>query len=117
MTDEEAIDILKNIIADEVIGTYCIEIQKEGVNCSKNCENEDCYLIQAIDTATNLIQKKDTEINKLNNVIDRMAEMINSHDIDEDICSQFGKTKDCSLYINDEKACINCIKEYFMKEK
>ena len=70
-----------------------------------------------IDLVFNLIQKQDTEINKLNNVIDRMAEMINSHDIDEDICSQFGKTKDCSLYINDEKACINCIKEYFMKEK
>ena len=29
MNLEEAIDILKNVIADEVIGTYCIEIQKE----------------------------------------------------------------------------------------
>ena len=49
MKIEEAIDILENVIADEVIGTYCIEIQKE-VECSKNCENEDCFLQQAIDT-------------------------------------------------------------------
>lgn len=29
MNEEEAIDILENIISDEVIGTYCIEIQKK----------------------------------------------------------------------------------------
>ena len=49
MNLEKAIDILENVIADEVIGTYCIEIQKT-VECSKNCENEDCFLQQAIDT-------------------------------------------------------------------
>ena len=46
---EEAKEILLNVIADEVIGIYCLEIQKE-VECSKNCENEDCFLQQAIDT-------------------------------------------------------------------
>lgn len=61
MNIEEAKDILLNIIADEVIGTYCIEIQKE-VDCSKNCENEDCYLIQAIETVLNELEKKDKEI-------------------------------------------------------
>lgn len=45
---KEAIDILENVIADEVIGTYCLEIQKT-VDCYKNCENEDCFLQQAID--------------------------------------------------------------------
>ena len=49
MNLEKAIDILENVIADEVIGIYCLEIQKE-VECSKNCENEDCFLQQAIDT-------------------------------------------------------------------
>lgn len=48
LSEEEIIDILQNVICDEVIGTYCIEVQKE-VNCSKNCENEDCYLVQAIE--------------------------------------------------------------------
>lgn len=64
MNIEEAKDILLNIISDEVIGTYCIEIQKE-VDCSKNCEEEDCYLIQAIDTVLSELEKKDKLIDKL----------------------------------------------------
>ena len=59
MSEEKAIDILKNIICDEVIGTYCVNIQKEGVNCSENCKDEDCYLIQAID-----LYNKEKEKNK-----------------------------------------------------
>ena len=59
MNIEESTDILKNIIADEVIGTYCIEIQKEGINCSENCKDEDCYLIQAIETVLNEQSKKE----------------------------------------------------------
>jgi flagellar biosynthesis/type III secretory pathway protein FliH len=57
MNLEEAIDILKNVIADEVIGTYCLEIQKE-VECSKNCENEDCFLQQAIDTVLTALDER-----------------------------------------------------------
>ena len=60
MNLEKAIDILENVIADEVIGIYCLEIQKE-VECSKNCENEDCFLQQAIDT---VLQELDTRYNK-----------------------------------------------------
>lgn len=63
----EAIDILNNIIADEVIGTYCIEIQKT-VDCSKNCENEDCYLMQAIDKINNLIKKQENRIKELEEI-------------------------------------------------
>lgn len=66
MNIDEAIDIAQNIICDEVIGTYCTEIQKEEVNCSKNCENQDCYLIQAIEIIINeysnlkqLVEKED----------------------------------------------------------
>lgn len=64
MDIEKAKDILLNVIADEVIGTYCIEIQKE-VDCSKNCENEDCYLIQAIDTVLSELEKKEAIINEM----------------------------------------------------
>ena len=53
MNIDEAIDIAQNVICDDVIGTYCTEIQKEEVNCSKNCENQDCYLVQAIETLIN----------------------------------------------------------------
>lgn len=54
---EKAIDILENVIADEVIGIYCLEIQKE-VECSKNCENEDCFLQQAIDTVLKALDER-----------------------------------------------------------
>lgn len=57
MNLEKAIDILENVIADEVIGTYCIEIQKT-VECSKNCENEDCFLQQAIDTVLKALDER-----------------------------------------------------------
>lgn len=57
MNLEKAIDILENVIADEVIGTYCLEIQKE-VECSKNCENEDCFLQQAIDTVLKALDER-----------------------------------------------------------
>lgn len=56
----EAKDILQNIIADEVIGTYCLEIQKT-VNCEENCKNSDCYLYQAIDT---VLKALDNSISK-----------------------------------------------------
>ena len=62
MTEEEAIDILKNSIADYVVADYC-----EKCADNKICEdrNEDWYYIQAIDIVLNLIQKQGTEINKL----------------------------------------------------
>lgn len=66
-------------------------------------------------------QKQDTEINKLNNVIDRMAESLINYEIDEDICSKRKNSEseedDCYLdvYYGSE-VCKNCVKEYFMKE-
>lgn len=65
MSEEEAIDILENIISDEVIGTYCIEIQKNGVNCSENCKDKDCYLVQAIETILDLYNKEKEKNEKL----------------------------------------------------
>lgn len=63
----------------------------------------------ALDISLNLIQKQDTEINKLNNVIDRMAEVIEE-------CRQ----NDCIETTDDldmsEIAGVEKIKEYFMKD-
>jgi hypothetical protein len=53
MNIDKAIDIAQNVICDEVICAYCTEIRKEEVNCSKNCENQDCYLVQAIENLIN----------------------------------------------------------------
>lgn len=111
MKDEEAIDILKNIIADEVIGTYCIEIQKE-VDCSKNCENEDCYLIQAIDTVSNLIEKQKAELEKKDKIIDNLVDNLryyNGMQQDDIFCNQICSNKENC----DKENCYNRIKEYF----
>lgn len=83
---------------------------------SKECwENEscpDCYVevedILAIDTILNLIDKQ-------NKVIDEMARMINSYDIDEDLCRQTGTNPTCNDF-EDPEMCINCIKQYFIRK-
>ena len=113
MTEEEkeAIEIIDNLIA----------IFKHSIFETVEIYSPDNYR-KALKNVKNLIQKQDKEINKLNNVIDRMAEMINSHDIDEDICSKrknsANEEADCYLdaYYGNE-VCKECIKEYFMKEK
>ena len=112
MTEEEALDILVNSIADYVIGEYC-----EHCADFKICK-EECYYQQAIDKVAEKIQKQDTEINKLNNVIDRMAQELSNYAMDSYSCSKWCKLNDCNNWSNGY--CIenelSCIKEYFMKE-
>lgn len=67
------------------------------------------------DILLNLITKLQKEIEKKNKVIDLIAKMINTHDIYDDICGQFGKNKDCSDFTNEE-LCIDCIKQYFYRK-
>ena len=61
MNIEEAIDILKNSIADYVIGEYC-----EKCADNKICDdrNEDCYYQQAIDTVITAYEKQKDKIKK-----------------------------------------------------
>ena len=66
-----------------------------------------------LETILNLIQKQDTEINKLNNVIDRMAEVLNDFDYDKQ-CESC-RTDICSASV-DGTEYTHCIREYFMKE-
>ena len=55
----EAIDMLKNGIADYVLGFYCTEEKEDKKLCNNYCEenNEDCIYNQVIDTVTNYIEK------------------------------------------------------------
>ena len=64
---EEAKDILENVMADEVIGIYCDEIQKT-TECAKNCEKEDCFLQQAIDTVISELDRLQKENEELKNM-------------------------------------------------
>lgn len=75
LSEEEIIDILQNVIADEVIGTYCLEIQKT-TNCAKNCEKEDCYLIQAIQGIVDLYQKEKQKYNDMINCCNELMKQI-----------------------------------------
>lgn len=55
MSEDEAIDVLQNCIADYVIGEYCEKCEDRLVCADKN---EDCYFQQAIDTILDLYQQK-----------------------------------------------------------
>lgn len=52
------------------------------------------------------------ELGQKDKIIDLMAETINNHDIDEDICKQMGQKANCNEFENTEK-CKECIKQYF----
>ncbi len=99
MTEEEkkAIKKLKEYALCKVDDKGFVEISANGYK----------YII------LNLIQKQDTEINKLNNVIDRMAEVLNNQDIEYlDLCDNCkNNNEDCH-----GDYCKERIKEYFMKE-
>lgn len=92
---EEAIDICKNIICDEVIGTYCIEIQKN-VNCSENCKNNDCYLTNAIETVLNYIENSIPK-KKVEEKIEENNKLIEECRDDEEHCGEI------YLYEHDNK--------------
>lgn len=64
MNKEEAIDILKNCIADYVIGDFCV-----GKFCpmEKECKDKECVFEQAIDIVSNYIEKLENMYNKEHN--------------------------------------------------
>lgn len=68
---------------------------------------------QAVTTVLYKLSEQDTEINKLKNVIDRMAEVLNDFDYDKQ-CENC-MTDICSASV-DGTEYTQCIKEFFMKE-
>lgn len=84
---------------------------------------------KSIELILNLIEKLSkeneqlrTEVNSLkkelrqkDKIIDLMAETINNHDIDEDICKQMGQKANCNEFEDKEK-CKECIKQYFINK-
>ena len=56
--------------------------------------------------------KLNKQLQNKDKIIDLMAETINNHDIDEDICKQMGQKEDCNEFKDKEK-CKYCIKQYF----
>ena len=92
MTKEQAIEKIKWSI-------HINELTKD-INGSNTSIN-----VEVLETVLSMLEEKDK-------TIDLMAETINNHDIDEDICKQMGQKEDCNEFEDKEK-CKNCIKQYF----
>jgi len=87
MTKEQAIEALKE---------HKRQIDKKYINTRNS---------KAIETVLSMLEEQDK-------TIDLMAETINNHDIDEDICKQMGQKENCNEFEDKEK-CKECIKQYF----
>ena len=72
MNIEEAVDILKNSIADYVIGEYC-----EKCADNKICDdrNEDCYFQQAIDTVVTAYEKEKEKNKEYRTLLNKQEEL------------------------------------------
>lgn len=76
-------------------------------------ENQQYYIIKKqIEKCETYIEQLRKELKQKDKIIDLMAETINNHDIDEDICKQMGEKANCNEFEDTEK-CKECIKQYF----
>lgn len=96
---EHKIHLLRNEQLDRKQNaiTKCNELQTEN---------------EQLRTEMNSLQK---ELKQKDKIIDLMAETINNHDIDEDICKQMGQKANCNEFEDTEK-CKECIKQYFINK-
>ena len=62
------------------------------------------------------IAKLEKELETYKKIAEKLAETMNNNDIDEDICKQMGKRKDCTLFDQGKEECIKCILEWARKE-
>lgn len=112
------------------------EEEKEAVKYTENCLMKitmgiDCeFDVNILDALINIIKKlqkenekalaeymewQKQELDQKDKIIDLMAETINNHDIDEDICKQMGQKANCNEFEDTEK-CKECIKQYFINK-
>lgn len=107
MTEEEknAIEIVKGLAV--YYDDYSL-LDEEEIE-----ENESVN--KSIELILNLIEKLQKELKQKDKIIDLMAETINNHDIDEDICKQMGQKANCNEFEDTEK-CKECIKQYFINK-
>lgn len=76
-------------------------------------ENQQYYIIKKqIEKYETYIEQLRKELEQKDKIIDLMSEMLNNHDIDEDICKQMGQKENCNEF-TDKENCKNCIKQYF----
>lgn len=96
MSEKETKELQDDIKADEIKYKNVIENLKK--------ENEKAL--------AEYMKWQKQELEQKDKIIDLMAETINNHDIDEDICKQMGQKANCNEFEDTEK-CKDCIKQYF----
>ena len=82
----------------------------EAINYLKDCFNKD-FIEITVDGEKKIFVSEE-KLKEKDKIIDLMAETINNHDIDEDICKQMGQKANCNEFEDTEK-CKDCIKQYF----
>lgn len=103
--------ITRKIYLDTVLNY--IETMHKEFDRLEGIEDNTAMLKQELIEAKEHNRQLAVELEKKDKIINEMAKMINSHDIDEDVCKQMGKSKECNDYVLSESNCIGCIIEYF----
>ena len=88
------------------------ELRKDYYNVINKIENMNEFQSKDIEKAVDYTFELNKEIEIKDQIIDLMSEMLNNHDIDEDICKQMGQKENCNEF-TDKENCKNCIKQYF----
>ena len=110
MNEEEkkAVEYTENCLMKITMGIDCefdVNILDALINIIKKLQKEN----EQLRTKVNSLKK---ELRQKDKIIDLMAETINNHDIDKDICKQMGQKANCNEFEDTEK-CKECIKQYF----
>lgn len=120
MTKEEAIKKLNKFKNIEILYTNQYAILKSDLGEIQEAVETVLNLMRSIDKQKTAYEKalaeymewQKQELEQKEKIIDLMAETINNHDVDEDICKQMGQKANCNEF-EDTKNCKECIKQYF----
>lgn len=110
--NREAKRLFEAIIKIADIKDKLFEENKELKNKINQLENMNEFQSKDIEKAVDYTFELNKEIEIKDQIIDLMSEMLNNHDIDEDICKQMGQKENCNEF-TDKENCKNCIKQYF----
>lgn len=100
-----------------ILQEFIKKLQKENEELKQDRNNNyQNYIIKKqIEKYKTYIEQLRRELRQKDKIIDLMAETINNHDIDEDICKQMGQKANCNEFEDKEK-CKECIKQYFINK-
>lgn len=100
-----------------ILQEFIKKLQKENEELKQDRNNNyQNYIIKKqIEKYKTYIEQLRRELGQKDKIIDLMAETINNHDIDEDICKQMGQKANCNEFEDTEK-CKECIKQYFINK-